>query len=149
MCVCVFSQMTFSWRTRRGTRWMTLRSQRGRRVVSQKTVCSVLCTLTNQSFCFYTLRFTLSASLPVFIVLPVLNLFHYCVLCPCAVRIRSRLKKLMARRPQLETLKTKGILEGEHQQCIHSFRHYGLCTVWSTTLHCTIHVCVVIVVTVF
>ena len=32
-----------------------------------------------------------------------------------AVRIRSRLKKLMAKRPQLETLKKSGIMEGEQR----------------------------------
>lgn len=32
---------------------------------------------------------------------------------PLLVRIRSRLKKLIAKRPQVDQLKTKGILEGK------------------------------------
>ena len=42
---------------------------------------------------------------------PTHSLTHSHTLSP-AVRIRSRLKKLMARRPQLETLKKSGIIEG-------------------------------------
>ena len=53
--------------------------------------------------------------------------FFYCTLislvpvigdyCLFTVRIRNRLKKLMAKRPQLDQLKTKGIIEGTVHIC--------------------------------
>ena len=45
---------------------------------------------------------------------PLTSLFLFsCFVSILVVRIRSRLKKLMAKRPQMDQLKTKGIIEGK------------------------------------